>query len=291
MIRRRGCAFFIGLFCFSVLAGCSAKSKTEVKKTKKVSTTTESVRQTMKKKQWVIELDPGHGGVDSGAVGKFDGKKVLEKDVNLKIAYGISDALASYPNIKIRMTRSSDTKPGLEERVSKAKKDGADLFISLHNNAYGGGVEYDHGCTVLVPTGYYRKEVASKAQVLGCHFLEQLKKTGLENQGFLMRTSEKNQKYPNGKLQDYYHVIQDSIYKNIPGVIVEHSFVDHAGDYQKFLSSDEKIQKMAKADAQAIVDYCLGSHQKGQQNRQKVTLMVDGKKEHNQYFYRKFLLH
>ena len=74
-------------------------------------------------------------------------------------------------------------------------------------------------------------------------------------------------------------------------MIVEHSFVDHAGDYQKFLLSDEKIQKMAKADAQAIVDYCLGSRQKGQQNRQKVTLMVDGKKEHNQYFYRKFLLH
>ena len=173
----------------------------------------------------------------------------------------------------------------------KAVQDKADLFVSLHNNAKGEIVDYDHGCTVLVPTGNYNKEVSQQAQLLGFYFLKYLEKTGVENQGLLMRTSEKNEKYPNGKIRDYYRVIHNSIEKGIPGVIVEHSFVDNDNDVEQFLKDDSKIKKLAQADAKAIRDYCLGTVKAEKEEKQKVTLIRDSKGKNNKYSSKKFKLY
>ena len=220
------------VLCASI-SGCGTKKQTTQEKTtsqktaaKEVMTITSSKKQEtrkLKKSNWIIELDPGHGGNDSGAVGETNDQP-QEKDINLKIAKYIKQELSKNSNIKVYLTRTGDTKPELGERVPKAVQDKADLFVSLHNNAKGEIVDYDHGCTVLVPTGNYNKEVSQQAQLLGFYFLKYLEKTGVENQGLLMRTSEKNEKYPNGKIRDYYRVIHNSIEKGIPGVIVEHSW-------------------------------------------------------------------
>ena len=279
------------VLCASI-SGCGTKKQTTQEKTtsqktaaKEVMTITSSKKQEtrkLKKSNWIIELDPGHGGNDSGAVGETNDQP-QEKDINLKIAKYIKQELSKNSNIKVYLTRTGDTKPELGERVPKAVQDKADLFVSLHNNAKGEIVDYDHGCTVLVPTGNYNKEVSQQAQLLGCYFLKYLEQTGVENQGLLMRTSEKNEKYPNGKIRDYYRVIHNSIEKGIPGVIVEHSFVDNDNDVKQFLKDDSKIKKLAQADAKAIRDYCLGTVKAEKEEKQKVTLIRDSKGKNNKF--------
>ena len=287
------------VLCASI-SGCGTKKQTTQEKTtsqktaaKEVMTITSSKKQEtrkLKKSNWIIELDPGHGGNDSGAVGETNDQP-QEKDINLKIVKYIKQELSKNSNIKVYLTRTGDTKPELGERVPKAVQDKADLFVSLHNNAKGEIVDYDHGCTVLVPTGNYNKEVSQQAQLLGCYFLKYLEQTGVENQGLLMRTSEKNEKYPNGKIRDYYRVIHNSIEKGIPGVIVEHSFVDNDNDVEQFLKDDSKIKKLAQADAKAIRDYCLGTVKAEKEEKQKVTLIRDSKGKNNKYSSKKFKLY
>ncbi len=244
----------------------------------------------MKKTRWVIELDPGHGGNDSGAEGASK-EKLKEKDVNLKIAKYVKEELSKNPNIKVYMTRIEDTKPGLSERVSKAVEDKADLFISFHNNAKGEIVDYNHGCTVIVPTGNYNGKTSEQAQLLGCYFLKYLEKAGVTNQGLLMRTSEQKETYPNDALRDYYRVIHESVEKEIPGVIVEHSFIDNDNDAKQFLADDKKIKKLAKADAKAITDYCFGNVKQEKEVKQKVTLIKDSNGKNNQYSSKTFTLY
>lgn len=284
-MKRKIKKIMLPLILCIVISGCNKKQITEETETKKTQITTTEYQETRKinKSSWVIELDPGHGGLDSGAVGtSHDWPQ--EKEINLKIAKYVKKELSKYPNIKVYLTRTGDAKPELSERVPKAVRDKADLFISLHNNAKGPIVEYDHGCSIIVPTGNYNKEVSKQAQLLGCYFLKHLQQAGVENQGLLMRTSEKNQRYPNGKLRDYYRIIHNSIEQNIPGVIVEHTFVDSKEDVEQFLKDDNKIKKLAQADANAIRDYCFGSLKLEDEMEQKVTLVRDSKGKENEYF-------
>ncbi|MEO0084002.1 MAG: N-acetylmuramoyl-L-alanine amidase [candidate division WOR-3 bacterium] len=78
-----------------------------------------------------IVLDPGHGGVDPGAIGK---KKLLEKNVNLAIAMILKKKLENY-GLKVLMTRTDDRFVALSERTRFANEKKADLFISIHCNA------------------------------------------------------------------------------------------------------------------------------------------------------------
>ena len=81
----------------------------------------------------VIALDPGHGGEDPGAVGPSG---LREKDVVLAIALKLRERLNSNPNIRVMMTRDADFFVPLHERVNKARRVQADLFVSLHADAF-----------------------------------------------------------------------------------------------------------------------------------------------------------
>lgn len=81
----------------------------------------------------VIMLDPGHGGEDSGAVGKH---KTREKDIVLKIAHRLKALIDKQPNMRAYMTRNEDVFIPLKVRVAKARKQRADLFISIHADAF-----------------------------------------------------------------------------------------------------------------------------------------------------------
>ncbi|MGN6826719.1 N-acetylmuramoyl-L-alanine amidase [Paucibacter sp. M5-1] len=81
----------------------------------------------------VIALDPGHGGEDPGAVGPSGLK---EKDVVLAVALKLRDRLNSNPNIRVMMTRDADFFVPLQERVRKARRVQADLFVSIHADAF-----------------------------------------------------------------------------------------------------------------------------------------------------------
>lgn len=81
----------------------------------------------------VIMLDPGHGGEDSGAIGKY---KTREKDVVLQIARRLRALIKREPGMKVYMTRNEDVFIPLTVRVAKARKMRADLFVSIHADAF-----------------------------------------------------------------------------------------------------------------------------------------------------------
>jgi N-acetylmuramoyl-L-alanine amidase len=86
-----------------------------------------------KKQQIVIAIDPGHGGKDPGAVGR---RGTREKDVTLAIAKKLKKKINANPGFKAVLTREADRFVVLRKRVAKARKHQADLFISLHADAF-----------------------------------------------------------------------------------------------------------------------------------------------------------
>jgi N-acetylmuramoyl-L-alanine amidase len=77
----------------------------------------------------VVVIDPGHGGIDPGAVGR---RKVYEKFVTLAMAQQLQKELTRRGRYRVVLTRDKDTFVRLRERVGIARAAGADLFISLH---------------------------------------------------------------------------------------------------------------------------------------------------------------
>ena len=63
----------------------------------------------------VIVVDPGHGGNDNGTMGSSGGETFYEKDLNLKTATYLWEALSGYSGVKVYMTRYGDTKLSMEE--------------------------------------------------------------------------------------------------------------------------------------------------------------------------------
>jgi N-acetylmuramoyl-L-alanine amidase len=80
-----------------------------------------------------IALDPGHGGEDPGATGATG---VHEKDIVLEIAKRLKGKLESLPNTRVMLTRDADFFVPLGQRVEKARKVQADLFVSIHADAF-----------------------------------------------------------------------------------------------------------------------------------------------------------
>jgi N-acetylmuramoyl-L-alanine amidase len=81
----------------------------------------------------VVAIDAGHGGEDPGARGRSG---LLEKDVTLSISRRLARLIDAEPGMKAVLTRDGDYYVGLRERVQKARSQQADLFVSVHANAY-----------------------------------------------------------------------------------------------------------------------------------------------------------
>jgi N-acetylmuramoyl-L-alanine amidase len=80
-----------------------------------------------------IALDPGHGGEDPGATGTTG---VHEKDIVLAVAKRLKAKLEDLPNTRVMLTRDADFFVPLGQRVEKARKVQADLFVSIHADAF-----------------------------------------------------------------------------------------------------------------------------------------------------------
>ena len=81
----------------------------------------------------VVAIDPGHGGEDPGAVGR---RGLREKDVVLAIALQLRERLNTMPGMRAMLTRDADYFVPLQDRVRKARRVQADLFVSLHADAF-----------------------------------------------------------------------------------------------------------------------------------------------------------
>lgn len=199
----------------------------------------------------VIAIDPGHGGDFSGA--SYSGR--IEKKLTLQVAGYVKDYLESnYTGVKIVLTRESDTalagavKDDLEQRAIIAKDANADALVSIHFNA-----SDDHsqnGCMVLVS---HRDNVSEVSKSLAESILKELNSLGLKNHGTVTRNS--NDMFDDsGNPLDYYAVNRHCANRDIPGIIVEHCFMDNEKD-SAYIDSDEDLKVLAKADAVGIANY------------------------------------
>lgn len=81
----------------------------------------------------IVAIDPGHGGEDPGAIGPSG---LREKDVVLQVALALRDRIDTRPGMRAMLTRDADFFVPLHERVRKARRVQADLFVSIHADAF-----------------------------------------------------------------------------------------------------------------------------------------------------------
>ncbi|WP_242096015.1 MULTISPECIES: N-acetylmuramoyl-L-alanine amidase [unclassified Sphingomonas] len=84
----------------------------------------------------LVVIDPGHGGVDPGAIGPSG---LREKDVTLRVAKAIRDELLASGRVRVALTRDDDRYLVLRERYGIARRLHGDLFISIHCDSVGAG--------------------------------------------------------------------------------------------------------------------------------------------------------
>jgi glucan-binding YG repeat protein/N-acetylmuramoyl-L-alanine amidase len=211
----------------------------------------ESVGRAVQK--YVIVLDPGHGGTDSGAENQNGISSESESKLTLKIANYVKQELEKSSQFVVYMTRTDDSYVGLSERVNYAASKNADILVSLHLNS--ADSKTANGAEILVPrTGRYNSKIAENAGQLAQDILKKLVSLGLYNRGLVYRDSASGTKYPDGSTADYYAIVRQGLKAGIPSIIVEHAFISSTVD-AKFLDSEADLQKIGRADAEGIAQY------------------------------------
>ncbi|MBE3596841.1 MAG: N-acetylmuramoyl-L-alanine amidase [Hydrogenibacillus sp.] len=169
----------------------------------------------------VIVVDPGHGGSDDGATG-VDGSK--EKALNLDVALRLEAKLKA-EGATVILTRRSDVYLSLADRVARAKSAGADVFVSLHHNAY-------TTPTMRGTMTFYYRDFAL-AQALQNALVQ---KTGFRDLGA---------RYGN------YYVLREN---TVPSALVEFGFLTNAEEIKSL--RDPKIKdREAEGIVEGLVQY------------------------------------
>ncbi|MCC7495049.1 MAG: N-acetylmuramoyl-L-alanine amidase [Fimbriimonadaceae bacterium] len=150
-----------------------------------------------------VVIDPGHGGKDPGCSGCRPGLR--EKDVVLDIGLRAAELLRG-KGVEVQMTRSDDTFIPLEERPAIANRWGADLFVSIHCNAMPDDKKGQRSGTEVY---YYTPQSEAFSEVMLQAFAAQ---AGLPARGTFQRK---------------FVVVR---YSQMPAVLVETGYLDHAGD-------------------------------------------------------------
>jgi len=172
-----------------------------------------------------VFIGAGHGGPDSGAIGKNGAK---EKDLNLSIAKACGAVLERH-GVKVRLSRTKDEANPVSQEVAECNAFAPDLAVDIHNNAGGGdGAEAFH--TYAGGTG----------KTLAQNILAEIVKLGQRSRGAKTHT--------NSSGRDYYAFIRDT---KAPAVIVECAFVD-SSDVEIIDTEAERV-KMGEAIARGIL--------------------------------------
>ncbi len=170
----------------------------------------------------LIVIDPGHGGIDSGAVGNG----LQEKNVNLDLARQVQSKLNNLADVVL--TRNSDTFVSLADRADRANKLNADLFVSLHVNA-GGGTGFESYI-------YNRTSplTAELQNIIHKEVVAYFSSVGVPDRG---------------PKRAAFAVLRQTA---MPAVLLENLFIDNKGDAQK-LKEPVFLDGLAKAVSSGIV--------------------------------------
>jgi N-acetylmuramoyl-L-alanine amidase CwlD len=189
----------------------------------------------------VIAIDPGHGGIDGGAVSK-DG--IIEKNINLAIALVLRDYLQQV-GAYVVMTREIDDdladiirggrqRQDLERRVKRVNDSGADLLVSIHMNSVPSS-RYRGAQTFYQPNVH--PESRRLAEMIQTELIRQLQNT------------------------DRAIVPRDNIFllnhAQMPAVLVEVGFLSHPEE-AGLLATDSYQRKVAEAIYRGILRYAAG---------------------------------
>ncbi|MBP5313479.1 MAG: N-acetylmuramoyl-L-alanine amidase [Eggerthellaceae bacterium] len=208
---------------------------------------------------YIVVIDPGHGGVDGGATKTFNAITLKEKTINLKIALSLQRKLMEFGGVEVYLTRASDINPTIDERVQIAADYNADLFISVHiNSAVNGNGTSPTGFEIYVPqTGNYNAYTATFGYDIASGIQRYLSFTGLTNRGIKSKEISgeyfDGYYYPTGELADFYGIIRGARYAGITGMIVEHAFISTEADFN-LLCDDSFLAELGYADALGIAE-------------------------------------
>ena len=184
-----------------------------------------------RKSQYVVYLDPGHGGSDPGSLESVNGVNVeggaKEKDLNLSIALKVRDKLQNM-GIKVMMSRDTDKFVSLEDIAAGANSANPDVFVSIHQNSFNKSSAYG------IETYWYKGDADKSLATY-------LQKKLIEN----------TNAYNRGVKNAAFYVIKNTY---MPSSLVECGFIS-SPDEVKLLKTDSYQNKIADAIANGINDY------------------------------------
>ncbi len=217
-----------------------------------------------------IVLDPGHGGIDSGAIGKSG---TLEKNVVLAFAKVVETKLEASGRYEVLMTRSDDSFISLGGRVAYARSHHADLFVSIHADSFWG--EDVRGATIYTLSDRASDKMAAqiaesenKSDILAgvavtedttevSDILIDLARRETKNFAVVFARNMIKELQPNVRL--FKHAHQQAGFMvlkapDVPSALVELGYLSNQED-EKLLTSDAWRDKTADAMTRAIDDY------------------------------------
>ena len=196
--------------------------------------------------QKVIFLDPGHGGKDPGA--QYLGLK--EKDLNLQVSQQLKTKLESL-GYKVIMSRSSDVYVDfITERSRMSNETNADMFISIHFNATGHGLDSGEDgiqTYTYLPTGNIPSVINKKWHDNPTRLKYSYKLGSYIHQSVLATTHAKDA----GLLAKSFAVLRET---NKPAVLLELGYMDDSKESQK-IRTKEYQQKLVDGIVQGIQQY------------------------------------
>ena len=218
-----------------------------------------------------VAIDPGHGGEDPGAIGSAG---TYEKHVALDIAKKLRAKIDAQPNMRAMMTRDDDFFVPLNVRVQKARRVGADLFVSIHADAFttpaarGSSVFAlsDHGASSAAARWMANKENSSDqiggisvqtADAAVNRALFDMSTTAqirdsMRYGGFVLdEVGEINKLHKGAVEQAGFAVLKAP---DIPSILVETAFISNPEEESK-LNDDAYRDKMANAILKGIKRY------------------------------------
>ncbi|WP_318363313.1 N-acetylmuramoyl-L-alanine amidase AmiA [Enterobacter sp.] len=218
----------------------------------------------------VVVLDPGHGGIDTGAIG---GNGSKEKHVVLAIAKNVRSILRS-KGIDARLTRTGDTFIPLYDRVEIAHKHGADLFMSIHADGFTNPSAAGASVFALSNRGassamakYLSErenavdELAGKKATDKDHLLQQVLfdlvqtdtiKNSLTLGSHILKQIKPVHRLHSKHTEQAAFVVLKS--PSVPSVLVETSFITNPAE-EKLLGTAAFRQKIASAIASGVISY------------------------------------
>ena len=225
------------------------------------------------KGRFVVVIDAGHGGKDSGALGSRSKEKNIVLDVALKAGQRISTL---NPNIVVYYTRKEDRFVGLQERANFANRKKADLFVSVHANSH--KTTRPHGSETYV-LGLHRTQDNLDVAMKENSVILYEKDHGVTYKGFDPNESESyiifnfiQNKHLASSIE-LAELIQGGMVRGglgnrgvkqagflvlrevaMPSVLVELGFISNPSN-EEYMLSKEGSRKLAESIAQAVVDY------------------------------------